>query len=107
MDAPKFQLGQRVYNRANPYHGKVTQIFATAETGGWVYTILLDQPNPTNESHAYYGESGLCISLENAVQWQKEQGPMWKCLKCPVSNPFLAQSCAQCGSARPSSGESP
>lgn len=103
MDAPKFNLGQRVYNRANPYHGKVVEIFTTIGIHGWVYTLLLDLPNPSNQSRAYYGEGGLRATLEETLEWQKAQGPDWKCLKCPNNNLFLKPTCELCGAARPSS----
>ena len=71
MDAPKFELGQRVYNRANPYHGKVVQIFTVLGVHGWCYLIELDRPNIANESHHYYGEGGLRATLEESLEWQK------------------------------------
>lgn len=101
MDAPKFNLGQRVYNRANPIHGKIVQIFTAIGVHGWCYTLLLDKRTPSDEEVAYYGEDGLRATLEEAIQWQKEQGPLWKCPKCPANNLFLAGICALCGTSRP------
>ena len=75
MDAPKFNLGQRVYNKVHPVHGKVIHIFTFC--GDWGYIVDLDQPNPFKERFVSYGEDGLRATLEEALQWQ-EANPQFK-----------------------------
>jgi hypothetical protein len=73
VNPPLFKVGQRVYNRALPIHGKVIGIFTMGIQ--WFYTIELDKPNPLNESCANYGEDGLRATLEEAIEWQNSNPP--------------------------------
>ncbi len=99
MKEPLFKIGQRVYNRANPYHGKVTHIYPLL--GCWHYTVLLDLPNRSNEYIHEYAEEGLRATLEEAVAWQQAEMGAWRCTICYQPNGWGAAKCAKCGRSKP------
>lgn len=102
MSEPRFKLGQRVYNRANPYHGKVIAI--NKWNAEWSYTLALDLPNPSNCPQANIFEDGLRATLEEAIAWQEEMKRTieWGCGRCYGSNDAGATECKTCGQSKAS-----
>lgn len=97
MSEPLFKMGQRVYNRANPYHGKIIDIYK--EGGGWSYTLALDLPNPSNEARVNYGEDGLRATLEETIAWREaeKKSMRWACGSCFSANEGGLKACQICG----------
>lgn len=96
MNDPLFKVGQRVYNRANPYHGKVLEILRFGSDTEWSYLVKLDQPNPSRESTHIYMEGGLRATLEEAIEWRKNESYGWFCPFCIAENEPGSRSCFKC-----------
>lgn len=96
---PLFRLGQRVYSRANPIHGKVMARYRLDGESGYTYSVKLDRPNPLNIDRLEIAEAGLRATLEETLEWRaaEKRDLKWLCPGCDSVNDGVRLTCARCG----------